>query len=145
MTTAQEIFNTTMALIDEVNEATGETDTGDTREYKLKTLFILNLLRGELYPYSDTYTLPEDDSKRPIAQMINSFDEPIGLDDYICQTVMPHGLAAYLLLDENPSVASFFNQKYNELKITLMRGKPSVSVDIEDVYGGIRYNEFSSW
>lgn len=150
MTTAQEVFSAAMGLIDEVNESTGATDTNDTREYKQRTLLILNVLRGELYPYSDTYQKPEDGGVRAIAKVIESFDEAIDLDDYICQTVMPYGLAAHLLLDENPSAASFFNQRYDELKAGLARGLSAVSEDIEDVYGckwggGLRYNEFSYW
>ena len=154
MTTAQEIFDTAMGLMDEVNEQSGATDTADTREYKNRTLFILNVLRGELYPYSDTYrqALKEtEDGKRPIVGIISDFDSAIALDDYICQSVMPYGLAAHLLLDENPTAASFFNQRYEELKAGLSRGLPTMSEDIVDVYscdnwgGGLRYNEFSRW
>lgn len=144
MTTAQNVFDTTMALIDEVNESTGATDTSDTREYKQRTLAILNLLRGELYPYSDTFENGAGKT-RPIVKIIADFEEPILLDDYICQSVLPYGLAAHLLLDENPSAAGFFNGRYNELKAMLQRGLGGVSEDITDVYGGLTYNEFSRW
>ena len=148
MTTAQDVFDAAMGLMDEVNETTGETDTSDTREYKNRTLFIINILRGELYPYSDNYDR-ETEGTRPIARIVDAFDDALPLDDYICQSVMPYGLAAHLLLDENPSAAAFFNQRYEELKAQLSRGLPSVSEDIYDVYGGggcgIRYNEFSRW
>lgn len=148
MTTAQEVFDAAMGLMDEVNEATGATDTADTKEYKNRTLFILNVLRGELYPYSDTFEYGEV-GKRPIAAVISDFEMPIPLDDYICQSVMPYGLAAHLLLDENPSAAAFFNQRYEELKAMLARGLPQGSEDIEDVYthanGSIEYGQFSRW
>lgn len=151
-TTAQDVFDAAMGLMDEVNESTGETDTADTREYKNRTLLILNVMRGELYPYSDTYE-SLDDGKRPIAAVIEAFDDYIGLDDYICQSVMPYGLAAHLLLDENPSAASFFNQRYEELKAQLSRGLLRTSEDIVDVYsdpyssayGGLTYNQFARW
>lgn len=145
MTTAQNVFDAAMGLIDEVNESSGATDTSDTREYKLRTLFILNILRGELYPYSDTYIHHSPAGLRPIAALIENFEDDIDLDDYICQTVMPYGLAAHLMLDENPSAASYFNQRYDELKAGLARGLPAVSEEIEDVYGGLRYNEFAYW
>jgi hypothetical protein len=145
MTTAQDVFDAAMGLMDEVNETTGETDTVDTKEYKNRTLFILNILRGELYPYSDGYDR-DTDGARPIARIVEDFDSGLPLDDYICQTVLPYGLAAHLLLDENPSAAAFYNQRYEELKAQLSRGLPSVSEDIYDVYGGgLRYNEFSRW
>ena len=147
MTTAQDIFNAAIAMMDEVNDQ-GVADHADTREYKNRTLAILNIIRGELYPYSDSYE--PGDGGRPIAAWIEDFDTPIELDDYICQSVMPYGLAAHLLMDENPTSANFFQQRYEELKDSLRRGYPSKgSEDIVDVYGargGISpYNEFSLW
>ena len=62
---------------------------------------------------------------------------------------MPYGLAAHLLLAEDPATASFFQQRYDELKMRLSVGMPSASEDIVDVYGprgGIwPYNEFGEW
>jgi hypothetical protein len=146
MTTAQDVFEAAIALMDSQNE-NGEADTADNAEYKNRTLPILNLLRGELYPYSDTYET--DENERPIATLIRRFDKPLDLDDYICQSVMPYGLAAHLLLAEDPATANFFQQRYDELKALLSRGFPAQSVDITDVYGsrgGIDpYNEFSLW
>ena len=145
-TTAQRVFDIAMGLMDEVNESSGETDTSDTREYKVRTLLILNALRGELYPYSDTFPTPED-GKRPIVAVIQTFTDIIDLDDYICQTVMPYGLAAQLLLDENPTAASFLQQRYEELRDKLAKGLPQMAEEIEDVYGVLHhpYNEFSRW
>lgn len=148
MTTAQEVFEMAMTLMDELNESNGKADTADTKEYKNRTLAILNILRGQLYPYSDTYEAGES-GKRPIAAKITDFTSAIGLDDYICQTVLPYGLAAHLLMQEDPSSASFFEQRYEELVSLLARGMPAEAVDIEDVYGaygGISpYNEFGLW
>ncbi len=92
-TTAQRVFDLAMGMMDEVNETSGATDTSDTREYKVRTLLILNLLRGELYPYSDTYFVASP-GNRPILEPIKTFEDIIGMDDYICQSVMPYGLAA---------------------------------------------------
>ena len=142
-TNAQKVFDIAMGLMDELSES-GATDTSDTKEYKNRTLFILNALRGELYHYSDTYKA-EVPGKRPIVRYIDDFQTPIDLDDYICQTVMPYGLAAHLLLDENPSAAGYFNDRYQELYALLARGLPQGSEDIEDLYGGIEYGEFSRW
>lgn len=132
-TNAQWIFETTMSMIDELDDD-GDADYADTEEYKNRTIAILNVLSGELYPYSDTYT-PSDDLKvRPIVSVITDFDGDIGLDDYICKSVMPYGLAAHLLLDENPTAANYFQQRYEELKGALAVGMPSASEDVEDVY-----------
>lgn len=144
-TTAQRVFDLAMGLMDEVNETSGGTDDADTREYKVRTLLILNALRGELFPYSDTYSA-EEPGKRPILAVIQSFDQVIGMDDYICQSVLPYGLAAQLLLDENPDSASFFQQRYEEMRMNLAKGLPQQSESISDVYGIVSpYNEFSRW
>lgn len=147
MTNAQTVFDLAIAAMAEMDDQ-GQTVHSDTKEYKDRTLLILNLLRGELYPYSDTYD--SSDEGRPVATWIRSFTAPIDLDDYICQTVMPYGLAAHLLMDENPASANFFQQRYDELKAGLRSGFPAGgSEDIVDVYGdrgGISpYNEFSRW
>lgn len=131
-TTAQWVFEATMTIIDELNDA-GQADHADSQEYKQKVLYILNVLRGELYPYSDTYKQAQDKT-RPIADIITSFDDVINLDDYICQTVMPYGLAAHLMLDENPTVAAFCQQRYEELLRKLEKGFAQVSEDVVDVY-----------
>lgn len=144
MTTAQTIYEMAIALMDSMSD-TGEADTTDNAEYKNRTLPILNILRGELYPFSDTYE--KDDEGRPVATLIRAFDKPIDLDDYICQSVMPYGLAAHLLLAEDPATANFFQQRYDELKQTLARGLPNKSEDIEDVYGGggWPHNDYGAW
>lgn len=145
-TNAQEIFEKSMSLMDELNEGSGAADTADTREYKNRSLSILNILRGELYPYSDTYARDVEQGRRPICPPIMNFTDAVGLDDYICQSVMPYGLAAHLMMQEDTASANFFIQRYDELKAMLARGLPSESEDIEDVYGGyFPHNEFGRW
>lgn len=130
--------------MDEVNESTGQTDTADTKEYKNRTLAILNILRVECFPASDTYKITTP-GKRPICPEIVDFDTEIGLDDGICQGVLPYGLAAHLLLDENPDMASYFNQRYSELLNQYKYGIPAAAEDIESLYGGIEYGYFGRW
>lgn len=146
-TTGEQVFELTMSLIDELDDS-GEYDTSDTQEYRNRTLSILNVLRGELYIYSDTHGLNAEwaTGRRPIVGLLTDLEDVIDLDDYICQSVLPYGLAAHLLLDENPTTAGFFQQRYDELKRDLARGLPAESEDIVDVYGGLHpYNEFGMW
>ena len=129
MTDANWVFDKAIHLMDEQNEMNGETRTVDTEEYRYRTLSILNVLRHELYPLSDTFTHGTD-GKRYVIPMITSFEQSIYLDDAIAQGVMPYGLAAHLLLGENDSMASFFNQRYEELKYSIGAKKPAVWEDI---------------
>lgn len=118
MTNANWVFDRAIHLMDEQYEMTGETRTVDTKEYEYRTLSILNILRHELYPFSDTYTQGEG-GKRYICPMITDFEQEIDLDDAIAQGVMPYGLAAHLLLGENDALASYFSQRYQELMYTI--------------------------
>lgn len=143
-TTAQDIFDVTMGMMDEVSDD-NQTDTADTLEYKNRVVRILNVLAPELYPYSDTYEVDEL-NERPILRKIKTLTEAIDLDDYCCRTVLPYGLAAQLLLDENPSAAGFYQQRYEELREGLKRGLPVMSEDITDVYGSYGYyDQFGAW
>ena len=149
-TTGMDVFELAINLMDELNDE-GKFKHDDTTEYQNRTRGILNILIGELYMYSDTFKKNREWEKgrRPVIQTLDDLYTEIDLDDYICKTVLPYGLAAHLLMDENPTSASFFQQRYDELKIMLSRGMPAESEDIEDVYGprgGIYpYNEFSRW
>lgn len=134
MTTPEWVFARAIHLMDEQSEANGETTTTDTNEYRMRTLSILNVLRHELFPYSDTFETGED-GKRIICPELKSFTDEIGLDDVIAQGILPYGLAAHLLLGENDSMASFFNERYAELMQTLAKKRPSVWEEITPYYG----------
>ena len=129
MTDANWVFDRAIHLMDEQNEMNGETRTVDTEEYRYRTLSILNVLRHELYPLSDTFETGSD-GKRAIVPLLTGFEQPIDLDDAIAQGVMPYGLAAHLLLGENDSMASFFNPRDEELKYSIGAKKPAVWEDI---------------
>ena len=131
-------------LMDEVSETAGQADTADTKDYKNRVLPILNVLRWECFPCSDTYAVTEA-GKRPVCPEISDFDSPIALDDVLCQGVLPYGLAAHLLLDENPAAASYFQQRYEELLRRAKQSIPAVSEDIADVYGGIEHGRYGRW
>ena len=150
--TGMDVFQRAITMMDELNDA-GKFKHDDTEEYRQRTLAILNILINELYVYSDTYPkyVEWENGRRPVLMPLNDLYTEIDLDDYCSGTVLPYGLAAHLLLDENPTAAAFFQQRYDELKGMLARGfgKINVSEDIEDIYGprgGISpYNEFSRW
>lgn len=150
-TTGKRVFDLTMGLIDEVNENNGATDTADTKEYKVRTPYILNVLRGELYYISDTFNDPEQEAgKRPICPVIEDLEQIIDLDDFVAQTILPYGLAAHLLLQEDTVSANYFQQRYDELKAKYGSAVPANgSESIENVYSGcgcgIEYGWFSRW
>lgn len=144
MTTAQWVFERAMALMDELNESSGSADTADTKEYKNRTISILNILRMECFPFSDTYKIATP-GKRPVCPEITAFTDEIYLDDGIAQGVLPYGLAAHLLLDENPDAASYFQQRYQEMLSMMRVGLPATFESISNEYGGIEHGQFGRW
>ena len=150
--TGMDVFQRAITMMDELNDE-GKYRHEDTVEYQNRTLAILNTLLNELYPYSDTYPkyTEWEAGRRPTLMPLSDLYTAIDLDDYCAGTVLPYGLAAHLLMDENPSTANYFQQRYDELKAALMRGFGMLteSEDIVDIYGpngGLEpYNEFSRW
>jgi hypothetical protein len=147
--TGMDVFQAAITIMDELSDE-GKYKYDDTKEYQDRTLAILNVLQNELYPFSDTYKLNQEwgSRRRPVADRLESLYDNIDLDDYCAGTVLPYGLAAHLLLNEDTSTANYCQQRYDELKASLMRGLPAESEDITDVYGGIDvdpYNDFSRW
>lgn len=147
MATVQEVFDCAMALIDEVDPATGSTDTADTAEYKARTLPIVNALAIECKYYSQnlyntelysdqhqTVLLLEPTEHWPAV----NFASNIQLNDKIARAVLPYGLAAQLLMGEDAVAANFLQQRYEDLRAMLKMEKaekPVVSSLIYDVYG----------
>lgn len=109
MTDGKWVFDRAIELMDEQDAVSGETNHSDTREYWLRSLGILNVLRHELYPYSDTYEAGAD------CPELTSMEQVLALDDVLAQSVMPYGLAAHLLLGDRDEEADFFQQRYREL------------------------------
>lgn len=142
----QGVFDKAMYLIDAQNESTGSTDNSDTTEYKVRTLGILNNLIDDAYPASDTFAIGED-GKRPVLDDLTSFSDEIRMDPYIVRSVLPCGLAAKLLSEENPTLADFFWQLYEQRLAKARAGVPASFESIEDglPYGGIEYGEFARW
>lgn len=142
--TSQQVFELTMALIDSVNESTGDANITDNNEYKVRTLPIINILRVRLYPYSDTYK-NTDDGERPVLPLLTSLNDELGIDDGLAAGVLPYGLAYELLKDENTDVAGLMLQLFQELLEQYARGVPATFTTIDDVYGGIEHGEYSRW
>lgn len=129
MTTARNIFDQAMFIAGENDERTGETLTRDTAEYEKRTLGILNTIRNELYPYSDTFVHGAG-GRRGVCPEIKTMDQYLDLDDVVAQTIMPYGLLSHLLTDDNPALASFYQERYEELIRTVGRNRQAVWEDI---------------
>lgn len=117
MVTAKQVYDQALVLIDEVLE-TGVIAADQPEYYKTKALSILTILQTELLPLSQE---PE---------VIKDFDQPLLVSNRVALEILPYGLAAHLLITEDLTIASFWNDRYEELK----KRKPSSIVPIVDKY-----------
>lgn len=73
---------------------------------------------------------------RPVPGIVTALTDTMQLDDVTARTIVPYGLAAHLMLNENPDTASFFNGRYEELKGAASKKPPSSTEQITSLYGG---------
>lgn len=66
--------------------------------------------------------------------IVTALTQTTEFPDYIAQTIIPYGIAAHLLIGEDSSIASFFNQRYEELKINLKKKEPAIEIKKDDKY-----------
>ena len=133
--TCQKIYELALALM---NMSKDDADYEDAT-----VLGMLQVMANEVLDVSDSIKACEGNTSALAA--LTDLQDDLPLADKVCTSVLPYGLAAHLLLDENPDVAAFFNQRYAELLSEYRRGIPAASEDIQDLYGGIEYGQFARW
>lgn len=134
-TTAQWVFDKAMALADQLSD-TGLSDFEYNRDLKDRALPILNVLRFECARVSDDYLNRRHTGKRVLCREIKAWEDTLdGIDDGVAQGAMPYGLAAQLMIDEDPDVAGFCNQKYQEMLAMFQSSVPQAFEPIWYPYG----------
>ena len=136
MVSVKDVFSAAMALMDELN-AEGNAQTSDTREYEHRTPAIVNMMVAE-----KRILAGERGTMLPVSALS---DMLINIDDNYALSVMQYGLAANLLIDENPTAAGFYQQRYEELRDRYMLRQQATQGVVEDLYGGIEFGRFARW
>lgn len=137
------VFEQAIKLMDEQSDS-GLAVWSDTAEYQQRAMAILNALLGECYPSSDTYRI-ETPGKRPIAAPVVSTEDVVPLDDGLARSVLPYGLAAELVKNDDPALGNYFLQRYQELLARHARMLPAKWEHIEDVYGVVGHSGHGRW
>ena len=127
---AEEIFNITMAMIDEMLTS-GELDAEATAEYRAKAPSILTMLQNELVGIDNRYR-KEEERVEPVA--IESLEQTVQVDTIKACTLLTNGLAAHLMLHEDKTLANFFQQRYEEMKGMFLKPIPRTPETREDKY-----------
>lgn len=126
---AEEIFNTTMAMIDEMT-ATG-LDEQTIADYKKKTPYILTMLQNELIGIENRF---REKKEHIFPVPIEDLEQTVQLDDIKANTLLTNGLAANLMLHEDTALASYFEQRYEEMKGMFLKSAPRKPISREDKY-----------
>ena len=122
--TFQTTYNLAMALCDEMATG-GVVNAATTKSYLSRAPHLLTMLHSEV---SHILDIP--------AVEIALTDEP-QCGEYVTLTVLPFGLAAMLLADENPQLASFYQQRFEDAKRRIPI-TPKPIVDVFGIRGGVR-------
>lgn len=85
----------------------GAVDENSTRDYKARTPGILTILQTECI-----IALKKVGAKVQTLDAITNMTQDVDLDDDICMGVLPYGLAARLLGQEDSSLANYFSSLY---------------------------------
>lgn len=117
---AKDVFITAMKLMGE--ESQDGAYEGYPDEYKNRSWSVLDMLQAELLPANATVLIVENENS------------VLQIDDRTARTVLPYGLAAHLLLEEDQNRAAFFNGRYDELK----RKRPTKIIPIIDRLGVVK-------
>ena len=151
MRTVQEIYDEAIHLIDAQNENSGSTNTPDTREYAVRAAKLLSTLLNEAYPYSDTYPASTN-GRRPVHPPVTEMTDNVDMDDFICLSALPAGLAALFVFDEDKDkYNAFWGDYVNRLQQAARSMPTSGFEDVENPYAweghgaGIEYGQFGSW
>ena len=142
--TVQEIFDKAIHLIDAQHEQSGATTTADTLEYCVRACELLNTLLNEAYPYSDTYRHRED-GRRPTYPPVRDMTDEVDMDDFVCLSILPAGLAALFVFDEDTAKYNAFWGDYQNRLVQARATLPAAFESVEDPYGGIGLGEFGHW
>jgi hypothetical protein len=124
-----------MAILDELSERDGAAERRENRAYQLRFVPLANQVCHELYPLSDDYAAAI--GRRGVPTKITSLDDTVPLDEFLCVAAMPYALAARLVVDENPTVAAFWERKFQESLARYGSATPREFEPITDVYGGL--------
>lgn len=142
MITGNNIFKAAMAILDEFNSEEKSLHF-DTVEFQSRAPYIINILIGECYPISSDFNYGQRDAWTAISSLD---DEITGIDSTVALVVMPYGLAATLYADENPAIARFCQERYEELLRRFKHERPAEWQNIEDIYEVTgAHNDAGSW
>ena len=143
--TVQEIYDKAVHLVDAQRESDGSTASPDAAGYRVRCCQLLNTLLNEVLPVSDTCPGPAQ-GRRPVHPPVSRLEDRVEMDDYVCLSLLPVGLAALFLREEDRAGYTSLWGDYLERLDRAARTRPAGETQaVDDPYGGIEFCRFGSW
>ena len=125
MTTAEDIFNKAIVILDELTE-TGAIADSEIAEYKHKAPYLLDMWQHEIARLENI----------EIENPITSLDQELEISERNCQSGAYYLAEHFAMADMNEELAAMCRRKYRELKSEAIKEIPTT--EIIDVYGVAR-------
>ena len=134
----QDIYDITMALMDEMKDNSSlvnppDTDYASTKDYAARTPGILTILQTEVI--MELKRVGADVSS---LDPVKTMQDDVDLEDDVCAGVLPYGLAARLLGQEDSSLSNYFSSLYQDRLYKAAKTTDdkylAEQIDREDVY-----------
>ena len=133
----KDIYDITMALMDEMKDSnintTPVTDYASTKDYTARTPGILTILQTEVIMELKKVGADVDTLER-----LTTMNDEVQLEDDICMGVLPYGLAARLLGQEDTALSNYFSSLYRDGLYNATKTSEdkyiAEQIDREDVY-----------
>lgn len=121
--TASEIFAWALALLGESPQK--------SRGYEPLAVPVLNQLLMRCFQTENALRRARGQASLESPAAVRSLEEPVDYDVRLCREVLPLGLAAYLILEDDPQRAAFFDWRFQR---SLEQCAPAQFVPMEDYY-----------
>lgn len=134
----QDIYDITMALMDEMKDnrnlnSEPVADYQSTKDYAARTPGILTILQTEVI-----IELKKSGADVDTLDRLTTMNDEVELEDDICMGVLPYGLAARLLGQEDTALSNYFSSLYqsglSDVAKTSEDKYIAEQIDREDVY-----------
>lgn len=122
--TSEELFNTTVTLM--FGEA------ADRIDYQPYWTDYLNLMLAENFEINNALRISEE--KEPLAEIpyIDDLQSEIGFEPIMERQILPYGLAGYLYMEDDPTIATAYKNKYEYERQRAGKAKYINSISSED-------------
>lgn len=124
MTTARNIFNKAISIIDELTD-TGIINDAYVREYSARAPSLLDMWQKEMAKIEN----------REITTEITDLDQIVEISDMNCPSGAYYLAEHFAMADFNEEIARMCRYKYRDLKQEATKMRPLDGIPIVDVYG----------